>query len=318
MASSSQAIDLSVKLQWREIRDLLVGVALHEEQNVKLALEFASTCQHPEAQWLTEIFAGKDVTTPAEAKKVFLAHETDPRALCFAAVVDLPIDEELVYRSAELGCAYAQSWTAYLLSISNGCEQKRFSAASLAALQGECEGYYELGRCFLHGVGCEIDLGKARLNFFMASTLWGDPVSCDEYGDLLSENDPERWRYWGMAAKKGYSHSFVNSFAEQVELFDSDPSLARVVFMIGRYLRGHVDLEKKEIFGNSYEFSSRIVPANRAIDFFVAQCAAARKAVDMWCLIARRIAGESVNRDIRKKIGMLIWEERELTLYRIN
>lgn len=77
--------------------------------------------------------------------------------------------------------------------------------------------------------------------------------------------------------------------------------------MIGRYLRGHVDFEKKKIFGDNYEFDDRIGPANQAIDFFTAQCGAARKAVDTWCLMAVRI-NSKVNRDIRKKIGMLQME----------
>ena len=76
-------------------------------------------------------------------------------------------------------------------------------------------------------------------------------------------------------------------------------------------------LEQKEIFGYSYPFDSLVGPANRAIDFFVAQCAAARKAVDMWCLMAVRI-NSKVNKDIRKKIGMLIWEAREQADYVIE
>ena len=73
-------------------------------------------------------------------------------------------------------------------------------------------------------------------------------------------------------------------------------------------------MEKKEIFGSSDYFDSRVGPANKAIDFFVAQCAAARKAVDMWCLLAVRL-NSKVNKDIRKKIGMLIWEARDKAEY---
>ena len=58
--------------------------------------------------------------------------------------------------------------------------------------------------------------------------------------------------------------------------------------------------------------------ANRAIAFYEFQCVSARRAVDTWCLVARRIAGESVNRDIRRKIGMLIWEAREQADYVID
>ena len=58
--------------------------------------------------------------------------------------------------------------------------------------------------------------------------------------------------------------------------------------------------------GDEEDFEDRIGPANRAVAFFTAQCAAARRAVDAWCLMALRI-NSKVNRDIRKKIGMMIW-----------
>ncbi len=89
------------------------------------------------------------------------------------------------------------------------------------------------------------------------------------------------------------------------------------VFMIGRALSGHIDTEKREIFGRNQNFDSQIVPANRALDFFTAQCAAARGAVDTWCLMAVRI-NSKVNRDIRKKIGMMIWEAREQADYAVT
>ena len=85
--------------------------------------------------------------------------------------------------------------------------------------------------------------------------------------------------------------------------------------MIGRCLKGHINTEKGEIFRNRYNFDSFIEPANRAVAFFLFQCSAARAAVDTWCLMARRI-NSKVNRDIRKKIGMLIWEARELGNYK--
>ena len=85
--------------------------------------------------------------------------------------------------------------------------------------------------------------------------------------------------------------------------------------MIGRWLRGHINVEKKLIFGDRSNFDSCIGPAIRAVAFFNFQCSAARVAVDAWCLMARRI-NSKVNRDIRKKIGMMIWEARELALYK--
>ena len=85
-------------------------------QNIPLALELASSCQHPDARWLTEACAGKELTTKEDSKRVFSAlGQNDARALCF---VWLCCDEDEVENlaplrcSAELGFAFAQAWMA--------------------------------------------------------------------------------------------------------------------------------------------------------------------------------------------------------------
>jgi hypothetical protein len=122
--------------------------------------------------------------------------------------------------------------------------------------------------------------------------------------------DTQRWHWWGLAAARGDTWNFLNRFPRLVNRFESDPSLAPVVFMIGRGLRGHIDEEKREIFGDNEDFDERMGPANRAMAFFAAQCAAACRAVDAWCLMAVRI-NSKVNRDIRKMIGMMIWAREQ-------
>ena len=134
-------------------------------------------------------------------------------------------------------------------------------------------------------------------------------------GQLLDASDPQRWHLWGLVASRGTSGFFLSKFGSVLHRFDSEPILGPAMFMIGRMLKGHIDSERKEMFGVGYQLDSCIGKANRALDFFSFQCAAARKAVDTWCLMACRINGK-VNRDIRKKIGMLIWEARELGNYK--
>jgi hypothetical protein len=137
------------------------------------------------------------------------------------------------------------------------------------------------------------------------------------YGELLDETDPQRWHWWGLAASRGHAGSFLSNFSNLVDRFESGHSLAPVVFVIGRALSGHVDMAKRLIFGTTFDFDSLIGPANRAVGFFTLQCAAARRAVDAWCLMAVRI-NSKVNRDIRKKIGMMIWELREQADYKVT
>ena len=307
--------ELTLELEWLKIRDLLVGENI-VSQDIARALELAAACHHRDAVYLTEIFAGKDVNTKEEAREVFLAHEPDPRALCFAALVyRRPGDEDRLRRAAEMGFAFAQAhvdWRGF-----RSTDEERLSLCLRASLQGERDGFYSLGCCYQHGVGCVQDVIKAKENYLLAAKL-NHVQAMDRYGILLDDKDPQRWHWWGRAAARGNPTAFfLDRFGSVVDLFDSDPSLAPAVFMIGRMLRGHINAEKGEIFGQSFKFASRIGPANRAVAFFSFQCAAARASVDMWCLMARRINGK-VNRDIRKKIGMLIWEARELGNYKEN
>jgi hypothetical protein len=116
MASSSShnnnGIPLATLLEWYKIRDTFFGHNL-VSQNIPLALELASSCQHPDARWLTEACAGKDVTTKEDAKRVFSAlGQNDARALCFVWLRDKWVDRfdfAPLRRSAELGFAFAQA-----------------------------------------------------------------------------------------------------------------------------------------------------------------------------------------------------------------
>ena len=297
------ADDLPLKLEYYEIRDLLLG-RNWKKQDVKRALELASTCRHPVAQWLTKIFAGKDVKTREEARDVFLAQgENDARALCFLALTDHgngnDVREARLRRSAEMGFAFAQAELVAFLPEDEDEKEECFRFASLAASQGERDGSFWLGHCYQDGVGCEKNLEEAKKNYMLGIKM-GCVYSMLWCGNLFDESDPQRWHWWGEAAKRGNYNPFLDGFSTPVNRFKSDPSLTPAVFMIGRYLRGQVDLEKKEIFGKGWNFDAKIGHANRAIDFFVAQCAAARKAVDTWCLIARRVGdGSVINKDIR-------------------
>jgi hypothetical protein len=119
--------------------------------DIKKALELASVCVHPNAVWLTKLFAGRDVASGEEARRVFLGCENDPRALCFAALLGGTSDE--IRRVAELGDALAQAWVAW---ETDG--QERFGWAEKSAAQGERDGFLKLGYCYERGTGCVKDL----------------------------------------------------------------------------------------------------------------------------------------------------------------
>ena len=192
MMASSQHLYIDPALQYYSVRDLLIGVHF-VEQDVKRALELASTCQHPNAQWLTRIFAGKNVTTRGEAKDVFLQHlledACDSRALCFAALLSTPVDEVLLRKSAELGNAFAQ---AELADRPETSLEDAFALALRSAAQNERNAHYWLAYCLQIGRGCEEDLLKSRKHFLIAATMQ-EPRAMHYYGKICLANCSVRW-----------------------------------------------------------------------------------------------------------------------------
>jgi hypothetical protein len=66
------------------------------------------------------------------------------------------------------------------------------------------------------------------------------------------------------------------------------------------------------MFGNGYNFDTRIGPANQALRFYEFQLLSYRKAVDSWTIVGVRNA---VVKDVRKIIGKMIWDAREEAAY---
>jgi hypothetical protein len=282
------------------------------DQNIPLALELVAPCQHPDARWLTEACAGKDVTTEEDAKRVFSAlGRNDARALCFAWLCSDDEEQEDLFplrRSAELGFAFAQAWMA---ERTRG--EEKFMLAQLAAAQGERDGFYWLGFCFRDGEGCEKDFDKAKENFLLASDLFHVRAMI-ELGYLLDESDPQQWRWWGRAATHGNSSSFLSNFAKQVDLFNSGSGSAAVMFAIEQALQGQLNEEAKTIFRNSFNFDSLIIPAKQAIAFYEAQIKATKDAMRAWTQVGIKL---NVVKDLRKFIAKLIWDSREEGLFKL-
>ncbi len=309
-------IDFGVPLvelfKWLDVRDMLLG-ANYKKQDITAALAHARYCKHPDAEWLTSIFQGKDVSTKEDARKVFLSFENDARALCFPwwLADDREGDLSLLRRAAEMGNAFACSTLCYELWVEN--KEEAFRLAQLAAAHHERDGFRWLGYFFRNGVGCEEDLNLAKENYLIAAEL-GDVRAADFYERLLDELDPVRWVWMGRAALRGLPNSFLFSFPKQVEQFFSGSENTTIVFLIGRALKGNIDLEKKEIFSRPHLFDFRIGPANQAVSFYDSQIKSARLAVDTWTVIATRL---QLMKDMRILIGKTIWEARFEANYNI-
>ena len=305
-------IDFGVPLvelfKWLDICDTFLGQNL-KQQDITAALALARDCKHPDAEWLTSIFEGKDVSTKEDAKKVFLCCENDARALCFAWWLTEEEDPEnglnLLHRASELGNALACSRLYDFVDTEN--LEEYFRLARFVASQRERNGFCMLGRCFRDGIGCDKDLNLAKENYLIAAEL-GHVWAADCYGRLLGESDPVRWIWLGRAASRGLSDCFLAYFSKEVEQFFSGSGNAFVVFTIGRVLKSCICSEKLEIFNSRrWNFDSLIGPANQAVSFYDSQTKAARLAVDTWTLVATRL---HLIKDLRIYIGKMIWGSR--------
>ncbi len=309
-------IDFGVPLvelfEWLDVRDTLLGQN-YKKQDLSAALALARDCKHPDAVWLTSIFEGKDISTPDKARKVFLLNQNDARALCFAWwLTDGRADDlSLLRRASEMGNGFACSTLCREVWIEN--KEEAFRLAQLSANQQERDGFYWLGFCFCAIVGCEKDLYLASENYLISAEL-GHIWSAACLGRLLDEFNPVRWFWLGRAASRGRPLPFLVSFSKQVELFFSGSGNATFVFLIGRALKGNINVEKKEIFGKKNDFNPLIGPANQAVSFYESQIKFARLAVDTWTFLSTSLR---MIKDIRIYIGKLIWEARFEANYKI-
>jgi hypothetical protein len=127
-------------------------------------------------------------------------------------------------------------------------------------------------------------------------------------GNMCDRSDPQRFVWFGKAAVLGWREHFWREMREKVIDSISGIRCSTLIFAIGRALKGHVDNEKRTIFGEHYNFDDRIGPANHALRFYKFQLRSYRRAVNSWTIIGLR---NKVVKDIRKMIGKMIWELRE-------
>ncbi len=310
-------IDFGVPLvelfKWLDVRDTFLGNNF-KKQDITAALALARDCKHLDAVWLSSMFEGKNASTKEDAREVFLSIENDARALCFAwwLTDDRVLDYSMLRRASEAGNAFACSTLCDQVFYGKEREEA-FGLAQLASTQLERDGFYLLGLCLCEGRGGKKDFDLAKQNLLIAAEL-GDGWASDAYGRLLDGSDLSLWLWLGRAALRGYPDSFLSYFSEQVKQFCSGFGNASVVFLIGRALKGNIDLEKKEIFGTHVYFDSLIDPANQAVSFYDSQINSARLAVEAWTLIATRL---HMIKDMRSSIGKMIWEARFEANYKV-
>ncbi len=282
---------------WYIVRDTLFGSNKYV-QNVKKAFELAAVCDYEQARWLLRLFADRNV----EAHQVFLSlGNDDAQALCFAAFVKKPINMEMLERAARLGNPLAQATIA-----KKGDVQSKWSWAEKAARQGEREGFFELGTCYMYGYGCTKDETKAKELYLRAAKL-GLVDAMSDYAWLLKTSDPERYVWLAKVCARGGNLLFFTDLIDQMRNFNAGAGQASVVFAMGRILRKQIKADKQTMLGK-LEGTHLFEPAMDAVQFHEDICQAARRAVDTWSMIGARVR---IVKDVRLMIAKLIWNARE-------
>jgi hypothetical protein len=107
---------------------------------------------------------------------------------------------------------------------------------------------------------------RGKENFLIAAEL-GSVEATIDLGCLVEKTDLQRFVWLEKAAVNGGGWSFLSEIEEQNRNFNSGCGNANVIFAIGRALKGHIDNEKRKIFGDSYSFGAHIGPGASSSTF---------------------------------------------------
>ena len=283
------------------------------------AVSKMKSSEHRDAVWLSGILSSGSSSSLCAILK---AHQNDPRAKCFLGILkeDMTMIKEVGYEFAQCVVMFPFMYKNFAdnrdpLAHDPALRQQTEQWRKTAAEKGEPEAILS----YVRGQD-----EKVRRNMIRFAASLGHLEAMSAL--MKSEDQMEAW-FWRLSvwetgiARQGLSNldfvfRSVVPFATRRFLTGADPALeARIIFLFGRFMdEKNLSHSKQKVFGGRHSHLTFKL-AVWAREFFDMQCRAARKAVDMWCLIAARI-NSKVNRDIRKKIGMMIWEARELADYK--
>lgn len=292
--------ELEQLLRWNHARDVFLGLN-YRVQDVQKGLELARECSHPEAVWLTKMFAQTPAPTKAEALKIILQGQ-DALALCFSSILSGGNYSSSLERASTMGCALAQGWLACRADTPN-----KFELAQRSAEQKEAGGIFLLGKCYSKGEGCKWNQNKAQEHILRAARM-GHVAAMVDLAKLFARSSFQRFLWLGRAARCNNALPFVT---ELPLIGQGGP---RVWYLVGCTLRGHIDQEGKRIFrGFKDVYGLARDYAVRAVEYYEFQASAQRAAIDACVIVGLRFG---VPKDIRRKLSLLLWEWRFDIVYR--
>jgi hypothetical protein len=170
-------------------------------------------------------------------------------------------DMDSVKKSAIMGYAFAQATSAWATK-----GKSRFVWAEKAAAQGERNGFLWMGTCFLQEDEDSEDVANLESGkecYLMAAKL-GHFNSMKQYAKLLDFEDPQRFLWLAKFSLGAVSNKDKACFLEHVrsaingvraEKSFGDFLFRDALFAMGRALNGHIDTDRKTIFGSVDHFN---------------------------------------------------------------
>jgi hypothetical protein len=166
-------------------------------------------------------------------------------------------------------------------------------------------GLFELAICYLRGWGCAKNARKA-IELFREAALLEHRSAMAQYGELaFRERDWERFYWTGRAAvKKSGVQQYILTVRKLVPSLESGKE-DRLLHTIAVVLRAHLDVEHRYAFGTDVS-KTEMVELVRLLKLHDALLGVARRAIDCWSVVARRLG---VVKDVRVMNAKMAWEE---------
>ena len=299
--------------KWNKIHDLFFGENHYGKsiENVIKAINLCSRCDHPIAQWLSEVFNDyvDQLKTYADVRNVLLRLSDNGKALYFLS----RFEYDLLEKSLKLGFTYAK----VRLSNFDIVRLPNFDYTDLISIASDGDRmanrllFKYLKEIFYFTCECAdkqklidhlkicIKLGCIDSTIYYASHL----TKCD---DLL------RCILYGKIVKRSPQSLVLNLTYTS---FEESP--IQLKFVYGRYLKGHIDSNLNEIhrvcvLNNEIH---RVCVLNRKtihlaqslVEDYDKLLKESIKSIDAWSLCAKHYLG--VCKDIRLLIARLLWYE---------
>ncbi len=259
-------------------------------------LELAKDCEHEDARFLVSLFPDGPPSDSDQAAAVFLA-QNDARCWCWATQCEAQPRQELLARSAEAGCAWAQ-----LLGFGPLDRAEGLSWMEKAAAAGERDALSALAYSLWYTSNGVYDDARATELWKEAAELghaegqYSFGMSCCINGSL------EQFVWMRRAAMQkhyGALAALTTAGASQSLLLAWDRP-ERKLFEIGAGLSA-VDSSDLPMLRHEVAY------VRKTVNMYEQWCREAERGVLCWLWLSRDMG---LVKDIRVMIARLIWEER--------